>query len=148
MGWPRCAVKKVSISASEHTLTTSPESTRCCRAPAPIGSRPVCEVPTVSPTVSSLESTSVSQFFPSEPKNPTPPPPTKPSDDPKRSSLVDKRSTDPKNGASPSSKLAPLPSSLKKASSTPTVTTSSTWAPKVLWTPGRPSRCKRRQKFI
>merc|ERR1711976_47180 len=40
--WPRCAVRTPSTCESDHTHTTSLESTRCCRALVPIGSRPVC----------------------------------------------------------------------------------------------------------
>merc|ERR1712183_408740 len=65
------------------THTTSPESTRCCRVLAPIGSRPVCEEPMVSQTVSSAESTSVSHSSPSEPRSPTTTTPTRLSDDPR-----------------------------------------------------------------
>merc|ERR1739849_35048 len=67
----------------EQIHTTSLESTRCCRVLVPIGSRPVCEVPTVSQTVSSAESTSVTQSSPSEPRSPTTTTLTRLSDDPR-----------------------------------------------------------------
>merc|ERR1712045_617860 len=47
--WPRCAVRTLSTCESELTRTTSLESTRCCRAQAPIVCKPVCEERTVSP---------------------------------------------------------------------------------------------------
>merc|ERR1712170_36185 len=81
--WPRCAVRTPSTCESDHPHTTSLESTRCCRALVPIGSRPVCEVPTVSQTVSFAESTSVTQSSPSEQRSPTTNTPTRLSDDPR-----------------------------------------------------------------
>merc|ERR1712187_196990 len=81
--WPRCAVKTLSTCEFEPTHTTSPESTKCCPVPVPIGSKPVCEVPTVNPTVSFPESTSEIQSSLFEPKNRTTTTPTKLSDDPK-----------------------------------------------------------------
>jgi hypothetical protein len=48
--WSRSPERKVSISVSALTHTTSSESTRCCLAPVPIDCKLECVVLGVSPT--------------------------------------------------------------------------------------------------
>merc|ERR1712037_829275 len=62
----RPSVRTWAISVCESIPSTSSESTRCCRALELIDSRLVCEVPTVSHRVSSLEFELDSHSCPSE----------------------------------------------------------------------------------
>merc|ERR1711976_728086 len=148
--WPRCAVRTPSTCESDHTHTTSLESTRCCRALVPIGSRPVCEVPTVSQTVSFAESTSVTQSSPSEQRSPTTNTPTRLSDDPRCSSQDDKRSTDPRTGVSPSSPLRSSATTCERARSSQTETAANTRVTRARSPIGRldrPSKQKKTKMF-
>merc|ERR1712055_978122 len=96
-------LEQLSSEALEAALTTSTASTKCCRVPELIVSRPVCVVPTVNPRDWLPVSRLVNLCCRSVSSPSTSPPPRRPFVVPSSSSPVARRSSSRASGASPSS---------------------------------------------